>query len=198
VPLIEDATFADLHYGMAPVAAQGLGKDQDVILCASLTKTLAPGFRLGWVNGGRFKRETSALKKILSGDQPEILQCTLRMYLESGGYERHLRRARQNLASRMQGTIAALKATFPEGTRWTEPSGGFLLWVELPRAIDWDILQGGASRLGLRVAPGRLFSRTPGFERHFRLNFAQADAAKLVEHLGQFGAFLTEACRCGG
>jgi DNA-binding transcriptional MocR family regulator len=187
IPLIEDATFADLHYAGPTPAAQSLDPEGNVILCASLTKTLAPGFRLGWVHPGRFMKPVRSLKRILSGDQPEILQRTLAIYLENGGYERHLRKARHELKARLAATLESVQRHFPEGSRWTEPSGGFLLWVELARAFDVDFLQGCALNLGLRIAPGRIFSASGQFERHLRLNFAQADTGRLSASLERFG-----------
>lgn len=190
VPLVEDATFADLAYDARPAAVQGLDLKRNVLLCASLTKTLAPGFRLGWVYGGRFSREVCSLKRIFSGDQPEILQRTLRTYLENGSYERHLRKARHELQLRLQGTLEVIRTSFPEGTRWSSPTGGYLLWVELPHPVERDRLLALASRLGLRVAPGRIFSTSGTFDRHLRLNYAQADTARLFANLALLGESL--------
>lgn len=190
VPLIEDATFADLHFQGPQPAAQSLDEDRNVILCASLTKTLAPGFRLGWVHPGRFLKPICSLKRILSGDQPEILQRTMGIYLENGGYERHLRKSRHELRIRMGETIEAITRWFPAGTRLTAPTGGYLLWVELPWAVDPDLLQTSASRLMLRIAPGRIFSAAGTSDRQFRLNFAQADTKRLLENLRAFGSVI--------
>jgi len=190
IPLIEDATFADLHYGGPPPAVQSFDQDDNVLLCASLTKTLAPGFRLGWVYPGKYTKQICNLKRVISGDQSEILQKTLAIYLENGGYERHLRRARQELRIRMRSAIEAIQAGFPPGTRLARPSGGFLLWVELPRPIDVDFLQSAAIAGNLGVAPGNIFSALGQFQRHFRLNVAQADTQRLVDSLLRFGALI--------
>jgi len=190
IPLIEDATFADLHYGGPPPAVQSFDQHGNVLLCASLTKTLAPGFRLGWVHPGKYSRQICTLKRVISGDQSEILQKTLAIYLENGGYERHLRRARQELQIRMQSAVEAIRAGFPPGTRLARPSGGFLLWVELPRPIDVDFLQDAAISGNLGVAPGNIFSAFGQFQRHFRLNVAQADTQRMIDSLHQFGALI--------
>lgn len=192
IPLIEDATFADLHYGGPPPAVQSFDQDGNVLLCASLTKTLAPGFRLGWVYPGKYTRQVCTLKKVISGDQSEILQKTLAIYLENGGYERHLRRARQELQLRMDSAIEAIQHGFPPGTRLTRPSGGFLLWVELPRPIEVDFLQSSAIAGNLGVAPGNIFSALGQFQRHFRLNVAQADTQRLVDSLHRLGALIAQ------
>jgi DNA-binding transcriptional MocR family regulator len=190
VPLIEDATFGDLHFGGPPPAARSLDPDDQVLLCASMTKTLAPGFRLGWVNPGRHARQLSAMKRVTSGDQSMLLQRALAVYLETGGYERHLRRARHELQARMRLAIDTIQATFPAGTRLAQPSGGFLLWIELPGPIDLEALQEAARDGGLRIAPGVVFSALGHFRRHFRLNVAQADPRRLAASLGQLGSLL--------
>ena len=190
VPLIEDATFADLHYAGPPPAVQSLDPNANVMLCASLTKTLAPGFRLGWVCPGRFMKQVCSYKRVLSGDQSEILQSTLAVYLENGGYERHLRRARQEMQVRMRAAVEAIHGGFPSGTRWTRPSGGFLLWVELPRAIEAETLQTAATEANLGVAPGNIFSALGQFQRHFRINVAQADTQRLIQAIQRFGGLI--------
>ncbi len=67
-----------------------------------LTKTVAPGFRLGWVRVGRHTDQVAFLKRATSVDQPEILQRTLVVYLAGGGCERHLRRLRRDFHDRVK------------------------------------------------------------------------------------------------
>lgn len=190
VPLIEDATFGDLHFSGPPPAARSLDPDDQVLLCASMTKTLAPGFRLGWVNPGRHARQISAMKRVTSGDQSALLQQALAIYLENGGYERHLRRARHELQARMRLAIETVQTTFPAGTRLAQPSGGFLLWIELPGPVDLEFLQRAARERGLGIAPGVIFSALGHFRQHFRLNVAQADPRQLAAALGRLGSVL--------
>lgn len=190
IPLIEDATFGDLHYGGPAPAVQSFDPDGRVLLCASMTKTLAPGFRLGWVHAGGHTRQIAAMKRVISGDQSELLQKALAVYLENGGYERHLRRARHELQLRMRLAMETVRAAFPPGTRMSQPSGGYLLWIELPRAVDLDFLQHAARERSLGVAPGTIFSALGQYRRHFRLNVAQADTRRLVDALQGLGGVI--------
>jgi DNA-binding transcriptional MocR family regulator len=90
IPLIEDAPHADLHYGsQTPDAVKAFDRDGWVLLCSSYSKTLAPGFRIGWIAAGRFAREVLQLKCASSLGQPRLLEETLAEYLESGGYDHH-------------------------------------------------------------------------------------------------------------
>ena len=76
------------------------------------------------------------------------------------------------------------------GPRLAQPSGGFLLWIELPGPVDLDLLQRSARDLGLRIAPGVLFSALGQYRQHFRLNVAQADPRRLASALERLGAGL--------
>jgi DNA-binding transcriptional MocR family regulator len=195
IPLIEDATFGDLHYDGPPPAAQGFDAHGRVLLCASMTKTLAPGFRLGWTYPGRYAQQAFAMKRVISGDQSELLQKALAIYLENGGYERHLRRARHALKMRVRLALDTILAAFPAGTRLAMPSGGYLLWVEPPGAIDLELVQRAARDQGLGVAPGVIFSALGQYQRHFRLNVAQADTRRLADAMHNLGAVIQELYR---
>lgn len=192
IPLIEDATFGDLHFEGPPPAAQAFDKQGQVLLCASMTKTLAPGFRLGWAYPGRYAKQAFDMKRVISGNQSELLQKALAVYLDNGGYERHLRRASQELKARVRLAHETILTAFPAGTRLAMPSGGYLLWVELPAPFDMDFLQHAAREEDLRVAPGAVFSSLGHYQRYFRLNVAQADERRLMDSLKAFGATICQ------
>lgn len=170
VPLIEDATFADLYRGGTPTAAKKYDTAGQVMLCASLTKTVAPGLRLGWVEGGRHAERIGFLKRVSSTGQPALIQETLARYLDQGGLDRHLRGLRGKFASLVIQHMEAVAAFFPAGSKVVEPSGGFLLWVELPSSIDTHALHGRALEIGLGLAPGVMFSASNGYRNAVRIN----------------------------
>ncbi|MCX6924571.1 MAG: PLP-dependent aminotransferase family protein [Verrucomicrobia bacterium] len=132
VPLIEDDIYGSLAFGPArPAVAKSFDREGLVLLCSSLGKTVAPGYRVGWAVPGKFKAEVHRLKHTCSIGNPTVTQLALADFLATGGYERHLRRLRRTysqLAERMSGSIAR---HFPAGTRVTRPEGGQVLWVEL-------------------------------------------------------------------
>jgi DNA-binding transcriptional MocR family regulator len=80
--------------------------------------------------------------------------------LEQGGYDRYLRQVRQEYARNVALAVKAVSLLFPEGTRVTQPEGGFALWVELPTAVDAMELHRRASQENIIIAPGPLFSAT--------------------------------------
>lgn len=187
VPLIEDATFADLHRAGPAPAAQSFDDAGNVLLCASLTKTVAPGSRIGWVYPGRYLEQVSFLKRTTSVDQADVMQRALATYLVGGGCDRHLRRLRRDFAERVQRACTVIAEAFPAETRLTVPSGGFLLWAELPAGVSALSLQQFAIDVGIGAAPGVIFSTTDQFAHFMRINVAVHDADHMARGLTLLG-----------
>jgi DNA-binding transcriptional MocR family regulator len=107
-------------------------------------------------------------------------------FLESGGYDQHLRRIRREYARNVSLMSDAVMRYFPEGTRLTRPSGGFVLWVQLPENVDSLKLYELALKGGITLAPGHVFSATYQFPNFIRLNAATFNyiTERAIEHLG--------------
>lgn len=188
VPLIEDALYAELQYA-TPLQPTVKAFDRDgwVILCTSYTKTLAPGFRVGWMDAGRYARRIAELKFSASIAQPALLGEVLGAYLESGGYAQHLRRLRRVYAAQVDRLRGLIDEFFPEGTRAAEPTGGFLVWVELPAACDANALCDQALARGITITPGSLFSPSGRHRRHLRLSGCHHFSERYVHALLTLG-----------
>jgi DNA-binding transcriptional MocR family regulator len=171
VPVIEDALYAELQYAtpLRP-AVKAFDRDGWVIVCASYTKTLAPGFRVGWLEGGRFGRALAELKFCSSVSQPALLCEALGVFLENGGYAQHLRRLRRTYTNQIERLRGLIDSAFPAGTLATRPTGGFLLWVELPAGCDANRLFDAALARRISITPGKLFSPSGRYSRHIRLS----------------------------
>jgi DNA-binding transcriptional MocR family regulator len=159
IPLIEDDIFGDLAFGPArPKAAKAYDEDGNVILCGSVSKSLAPGLRIGWAAPGRYRERIEQLKFAMNMATPTLPQRTIAHYLRSGGYERHLRTLRARLQEIVDRVSATVAESFPAGTRVSRPQGGCVLWVELPGDVDTLQLFTRALDAGVAVAPGAIFS----------------------------------------
>lgn len=173
VPLIEDDVYGDLpHCGRRPSAAKQFDSEGDVLYCGSYSKSLAPGMRIGWIAPGRHFAEIEALKYTTTLAAPSAPQLALAALLERGTYERHLRDVRAAYARSVGRLAQAIEGAFPADTRITRPRGGFLLWVELPRAVDTVALYRQVRGEGISIAPGPLFSAAGKFRNCLRLNAA--------------------------
>lgn len=198
VPLIEDDVYGDLAWEGRPRAAASWDRDGNVLLIGSVSKTLAPGYRIGWIVGGRYQERIERLKYALTVSTPPLLQMAVAEFLASGGYDRHLRRLRRQLQAQVERTRAAVAHGFPAGTRVSAPAGGFVLWVELPPGVDAYALQAQALGHGISIAPGPIFSPRERYTNHVRVScgFPWSDrTAQAIATVGTLAAGLLRGAR---
>lgn len=171
IPLIEDDVYGDLYFGEErPGIAKKYDTHQQVLSCSSFSKTLAPGFRMGWVTGGRYHDNLLEWKQATSSAAPSLQQLATAEFLRSGQYDRHLSRLRKAFRAQVEKARFMIARLFPEGTRISDPKGGFVLWIELPRSIDCFDLYNKALQENIGITPGMLFSATRKFKNYIRLN----------------------------
>jgi len=187
VPLIEDDVYGELYFSRRPRPAKAWDKTGLVLHCSSFSKTLAPGYRLGWAAAGRFAADVGRRKLISSLATPAPIQEGLSDYLQRGGYDRHLRQLRQTLAQHRQRVLRSIAKHFPSDTRVTQPEGGYFVWVELPGRIDALELHRLALSHDISIAPGHLFSADHRFSHHLRVNFGHPDHPDVETSLKTLG-----------
>lgn len=171
IPLIEDDIYGDLCFGPArPRTAKAYEKQGLVLLCSSFSKTLAPGYRVGWTIPGRFKPQVESLKFTSSMATVTAPQMAIADFLQSGGYDRYLRKIRGILMTQVQQMTNAVGRYFPAGTRVTRPQGGYVLWVELPHFVDSLELHRRALEQKISIAPGPIFSAKQRYKNFIRLS----------------------------
>jgi DNA-binding transcriptional MocR family regulator len=172
IPLIEDDVYGELYFDrVRPLPAKAYDREGLVLHCASFSKCLAPGYRVGWIAAGRYSREVERQKLMTTLASPSPNQLALAEYLDHGGYDRHLRQLRATLARQQQMMMAALARHFPEGTRASRPQGGYFLWVQLPQGADALRVYRAALEQRISVAPGPIFSPRGEFRDCLRLNY---------------------------
>lgn len=197
IPLVEDDVYGDLYFGDArPRPAKAFDKRGLVMLCSSFSKTIAPGYRVGWTAPGRFRPEVERLKFAQSVACPTLTQMAVAAMLEEGGYDHHVRGLRRRLAAQVSQTVEAVSVFFPRGTRVSRPSGGFVAWVELPHGTSAITLFERALARGIAVAPGPLFSaKQQRFSNYVRISCGNP-YTPLIEHglraLGQMASELDD------
>ncbi|NER61504.1 PLP-dependent aminotransferase family protein [Pseudomonas sp. MAFF212428] len=189
VPLIEDDVYAELYYAQqAPKPAKAFDTDGLVMHCGSFSKSLAPGYRIGWVAAGRYAQKIERLKLMTSLCASMPAQAAIADYLQHGGYDRHLRRLRYALEEQKNAMLAAIARHFPAQTRVSHPSGGYFLWLELPEQMDSLKLFQMALAQGISIAPGPIFSPTRRFRNCIRLNYGSPwseQSEQAMETLGR-------------
>jgi len=171
IPLIEDDTYGDLqHEGPRPLCLKAFDSAGSVILCGSFSKRLAPGYRVGYIAAGAWHTGVHALKQATTLNGALLPTLAIAEFLKNGGYDRYLRSVREAYRRQVARIGAAVTESFPAGIRLSRPRGGYLLWCELPGAIDAMQLFREARSAGISIAPGPLFSPAGDFRNFVRLN----------------------------
>jgi DNA-binding transcriptional MocR family regulator len=188
IPLIEDDIHGDLTFtSERPVSARAYDRKGLVLLCSSFSKTLAPGYRVGWVAPGRYQAEVEQIKLMTNISTPTPTQLAVAEFLTNGGYDRHLRRLCRTYASQTAQMAEAVGRFFPPGTRVSHPEGGHFLWVEMPEGIDSFALYDAAMSCGISITPGPIFSATGKYPNCIRLNASSwsGRVEQAIETLGR-------------
>jgi DNA-binding transcriptional MocR family regulator len=191
VALIEDDVYAELYFGARrPLPAKAFDQEGLVLHCSSFSKCLAPGYRVGWAVPGRFRQAVARTKLATTLGASAPAQLGLVKYLEAGGYDKHLRKLRQTLATHQAAFSQALCTHLPPGSRATRPEGGYFMWVELPAGTDAMALHRKALHCGISIAPGPIFSAGNGFTNCVRLNYGHPLDSKAERGLELLGRLL--------
>ncbi|MBV6323146.1 PLP-dependent aminotransferase family protein [Duganella violaceipulchra] len=171
IPLIEDDVYGDLCFTPErPWPVKAYDTSGHVMLCASFSKAISPGSRVGYVVAGRYAQDIVVQKMLSSGATSQFFQAVLADFLTGSAYENQVRKMRRALSQRIARMSDAICETFPHQCTVSEPQGGFVLWVSLPEQVDALALHGDAVAAGVASMPGQLFSATGKFRNYLRLN----------------------------
>ncbi len=189
IPLIEDDVYGDLRFdGTRPSPARFYSEKGLVLTVGSFSKTVAPGYRVGWLLPGRYEERVRTLKRALSCSCGLLQQMTLTEYLASGEYDRHIRALRPVLEQNAERMTGLIGRHFPGETKVSRPKGGSVLWLELPRKVDGGHLFGQALDENISICPGMLYSPSRRYRNFIRLSFGHPWSDRIeagLETLGQ-------------
>ena len=125
IPGIEDDVYAELFFGrQRPKPLKAFDSKGLVLNCNSFSKSLAPGYRVGWVAAGRFAAALQRRKLMSSLSTSAPAQDAIALYLREGGYERHLSTLRRALAAQQAAAFESLSRHLPADIRISRPEGG--------------------------------------------------------------------------
>ncbi len=184
IPLIEDDIYGELFFGKTrPKTCKTFDKKGLVLQCSSFSKSLTPGYRIGWAVPGKFKERVITLKRMNNIATNTLAQAAIAHFLQNGRYELHLRHLRKALHTQCLRYIQAITEYFPEDTKVTRPQGGFILWLEMGRKLDAYKLHKRALKHKIGLAPGPIFSTHGQFQHCFRLSFGLPWSNRVEEGL---------------
>ncbi len=191
VPLIEDDVYGDIHFGsVRPSPFISLCPEEDIIYCSSFSKTLVPGYRIGWLYSKTRLDEIVKDKVAFTMSGPTLLQLGLASYIAGGHYERHLRRLKSITSRKAHLMAKAIEKHFPSNIKISNPKGGFVIWIQLSQEVDGRQLFQQALKKGICIAPGSIFSSTDQFGNCIRLSFGEVRDVQIEKAVSILGALL--------
>lgn len=191
IPLIEDDIYGELFFGKKrPTTCKAFDKKGLVLQCGSFSKSLAPGYRIGWAAPGQFKERFIRLKRMNSVATNTLAQATIAHFLQNGRYELHLRHLRKALHTQCLRYVQAVTTYFPDDTRITRPQGGFALWIEMNKKVDAYRLHKRALKNNIGIAPGHIFSTQGQFKNYFRLSYGLPWSERVEDGIRTLGELM--------
>ncbi|WP_132061563.1 aminotransferase-like domain-containing protein [Halorussus amylolyticus] len=188
--VLEDDAYGELRYfgDDVPTLAE-LDETGRVVRVNTLSKTVAPGVRTGWILADDEILDT--VGRMCAGGTNTFTQSVLGRYFAEGTYERNLAEFRENYAERCTHMLDCLDEHMPESAEWTDPDGGFFVWVELPEDIDAEELLPAAADEGVTYLPGEMFFPDDRGANCVRLSFSHVS----FEEMDRAVAALARATR---
>ena len=188
VPLIEDDVFGDIYFGdTRPPSCRKYDVKGLVTVCSSFSKTIAPGYRIGWMIPGAYLERALEVKTTMNVTTSSPVQMALSEYLRGSHFDRQLKRLRIAVEKQVSTIRHHVGRYFPEGTRATNPSGGGMLWLQLPGDVDSIEYFHAAKSEHIGVTPGAIFSTGDKYDNFIRLNCGNAWSEEMKEGLRRLG-----------
>jgi DNA-binding transcriptional MocR family regulator len=174
IPLIEDDIYGELYFGRnRPRTCKFYDTKGLVMHCSSVSKSLTPGYRIGWVIPGKFIEQVKQIKRIQNISSPTLTQAAMAHFLQNGRYEYHLKNMRKALHTQCLRYMQAIIQHFPEDTKVSRPLGGFVLWVELNKKVNAFKLRTEAMKHHISIMPGKIFSASNNYGNCIRISFGK-------------------------
>jgi len=191
IPLIEDDIYGEIFFGKSrPRTCKSFDTEGWVMLCSSVSKSLAPGYRVGWCIPGRFKEQIINIKMMHTISSATPTQAAIGHFFETGRYDLHMRNLRRALHTQCLRYMQAIATYFPADTKISQPQGGYALWIELNKSIDAFELYQAAMAQNISIAPGQIFSTDGRFTNFIRISFGITYDDVVEKSFGVLGALI--------
>ncbi|ASU34187.1 aminotransferase-like domain-containing protein [Mucilaginibacter xinganensis] len=193
VPLIEDDIYGEMYFGRTrPRTCKSYDAKGLVMLCSSVSKTLAPGYRVGWCIPGRFKAQIINLKLMHSLSSASPTHAAIGHFFETGRYDLHMRNLRKALHTQCLRYTQAITEYFPDDVKVSRPEGGYVLWIELNKKVDAFELYKQAIAFKISISPGQIFSTDSRFTNFIRISFGTPYNEEIDKSLKKLGQLMSE------
>ncbi len=197
--VLEDNPYGLLRFDGQPLRPLRADNPDDVIYLGSFSKILAPGLRIGWaLLPDHLQRSFYLANEAVTLCPPTLNQMLITTYLAEHDWLGQINTYRQLYAERCAAMLAALKEYMPDGASWTEPEGGFFVWVTLPEGVDTYPLLYDAIDAGVVFIPGAAFSPSDKPSNQLRLAFSAVPEEAIREGVRRLAPVLGKAMAGAG
>jgi DNA-binding transcriptional MocR family regulator len=189
--VLEDDPYGLVRYDGEPLPSvfELAGGGEQIAYCSSFSKTVAPGVRVGWyVLPAQLAAEIEALAVSTYISPPYLSQATVLEFLRRESFGPNLERVNGLLRERRDAMLEALARELPEDASWTQPEGGYFVWVELPSGPPSSELLAEAEEAGVTFVKGSdFYAGGRGGERALRLAFSFVSPEEIAEGVSVLG-----------
>jgi 2-aminoadipate transaminase len=191
--LVEDDAYGDLRFrGDTLPSLYSIAGGLGVLRCGTVSKTIAPGLRVAWVKGQPALVDALVRMRFDNGTSA-FLQRIVCAYVNQGAFEPHVRAMVELYRHKHQAMDAALGEHCSSYASWTEPDGGFYVWVTLPPGVDCVALQEQAWDEGVGYFLGTAFYTDGSGRDRLRLAFSNVPIEQIPEGCARLGRALARA-----
>ena len=190
IPIIEDDVYGDLWFdNPPPKPLKSYDSQGNVLYVGSMSKTLSPGLRIGWIVGPQPVIDRLAdIKMQTDYGSSSLSQYAVEKWLSSGLYEEFLTYIKEELKARRDFTIRILEKYYSDIATWSLPKGGFYIWLRLYAGISTRKLFDIALREGILVNPGCVYDKSD--DQHLRISYSYASMDQLEKGLIQLAQLI--------
>ena len=200
--LIEDAAYRELRFDgeAAPtllaldIARQGGIEAARTLFCGTLSKTLSPAMRIGWVCGPRAVIEKLVLLKQGADLHVSTVNQMAAHRAVSEGYDQHLGALRGAYGAKAHAILAALDRHMPAGVTWSRPQGGMFVWLWLPEGMDGAaLLERALAEERLAFVPGAPFFAEVPAANAIRLSYSLPSEAQIADGVRRLAGLIARS-----
>ncbi|MCH5384306.1 aminotransferase [Limosilactobacillus reuteri] len=195
VYVLEDNPYGEIRFaGQHVPAVKSFDKSGHVLYMSTFSKTLAPGFRLGWLVADKnVVNKLTVLKQSADLHTDNLAQFAVAQFFADNDVDAHVKEISALYGKRKDLMFEGIKKYFPEGVKYTDPEGGMFLWVEVPGVDDTVELFKECLKHDVAFVPGDPFFAGEVQPGAFRLNYSNMKEDQIEVGLKRLGAALTAA-----
>ncbi|PWB75939.1 aminotransferase [candidate division GN15 bacterium] len=193
IPLVDDNPYREIRFAGTPATQlKAIGGDA-VIELHTFSKTVAPGLRIGWINGPKpILSQFEKVKQCTDLHTNSFSQYVIYEFVKQGLMDPQIEKIKANYLEKRNTMLHSLEKYFPAGVTWTNPEGGLFLWLELPKGISAKEMLPRAIERGVAYVYGSPFFAGGGGENTMRLGFSNPSVSDIVEGVKRLGTLLKE------